>query len=326
MTWIVWRQQRPMFITLAVALAVTVAVILVWRAGMIADISARNLLDCVRGEADICRGTAVVNEFQNAWFMRLHVTQGLVLVVPALLGVFVGAPLFAREFEQGTHALAFTQSVSRTRWMATKFLVAAVPVLLFVGVFQVVVHSWLDAAGKLGPLGTGPFYFTTFDSQGVSPIAYTLFAYTLGMATGALFKRTLVAMTVTLGVFVAVRAALGAVRESMITPTRLLSDDVATPGGFVERGGPLVLESGFLDPQGAVVADPGSLMSCPSNGQKVTDADLAACYRKNGLAQSYADVIPVDQATTLHLLEGAIFAGLTVLLVLGSVWAVRRQV
>lgn len=323
MTWIVWRQQRPMIITFALGLVVAVAAILLLRAGMVADLSARNLLDCVGKDLDACRGRAA-NEFQSAWFNRMHAAQGLVLVAPALVGVFVGAPLFAREYEQGTHALAFTQSVSRTRWMATKFVVAGVPGLLFVAVFQVVVHSWLDAAGGLGPLAMGPYYFTTFDAQGVSPSAYTLFAYTLGMFTGAFFKRTLVAMSLTLGVFVAVRTVLTGLREHLITPTRLLSDD---PTRRLELAdGPLVVSSGFLDVKGAVVADAAPLMNCASRGDDPAVTDLAACYKKNGLAQLYVDIIPVDQASTLHLLEGAIFAGLAVLFVLGSVWAVRRQV
>lgn len=323
MTWIVWRQQRPVFITLVVGLIVAVAAILLWRAGMIADLTARNLTACVTEGLDSCRGQGA-NEFQSAWFDKLHAAQALVLAAPALMGVFVGAPLFAREFEQGTHALAFTQSVSRTRWMVTKFVVASLPALAAVAVFQVVVHSWLDAAGELGPLATGPFYFTTFEAQGVSPIAYTLFAYTLGMFTGALFKRTLVAMSLTLGLFIAVRVVLTGVREFLITPTRVLGGDPTRPP--IEDRGPLVVESGYLDASGKVVADPAPLMNCASRGDEPVVTDLVACYKKNGLAQSYADIIPANQAGTLHLLEASIFAGLAVLFLLGSVWAVRRQV
>ncbi len=44
----------------------------------------------------------------------------LVLIVPALVGVFFGAPLVARELEAGTYRLAWTQSVTRVRWLAVK--------------------------------------------------------------------------------------------------------------------------------------------------------------------------------------------------------------
>lgn len=322
MTWIVWRQQRPVFLTLVAGLVVAAAAILLWRTVMISDLTARNLLDCTVSGLESCRGGAA-GEFQDTWFDRLHAAQATVLAAPVLIGVFVGAPLFAREYEQGTHALAFTQSVSRTRWMATKFAVAALPALVVVLAYQLVVHSWLDAAGQLGPLATGPFYFTTFDAQGVSPVAYTLFAYTLGMVAGAVSKRTLVAMTLTLGLFIAARIALTGVREFMITPTRVISDDLL--GGPITRG-PLIVEGGYLDARGAVVADPTPKMNCVGRGDAQGVVDTEACFRENGLAQRYADVIPVDQATTLHLLEASVFAGFAVLFVLGTVWAVRRQV
>jgi ABC-type transport system involved in multi-copper enzyme maturation permease subunit len=41
----------------------------------------------------------------------------LVLAVPLLIGMFWGAPLISREFEAGTFRLAWTQGVTRTRWL-----------------------------------------------------------------------------------------------------------------------------------------------------------------------------------------------------------------
>lgn len=323
MTWIVWRQQRPVFITLAIGLVVGVATILLLRAGMLAELNTRNLLDCVDRGVEACRGKAV-DEFQTTWFDRMHLAQAGMLALPVLLGVFVGAPLFAREFEQGTHALAFTQSVSRTRWMVTKFAVAAAPALLTVVVAQLVVRYWLDGAGKLGPLSTGPFYFSTFESGGVSPIAYTLFAYTLGMFAGAVFRRTLVAMTLTLAIFVVVRFVLSGTRELMLTPTRVVSDDVGEPP--ITRG-PLYVRSGYLDSSGAAVspADLAEKMNCAGQADVNGKVDWDTCYRNNGLTKSFVDQIPVEQAGTLHLLEASIFTGAAALFVLGSVWAVRRQ-
>ena len=53
-------------------------------------------------------------------YSSLQFTIPLFLILPALLGVFWGAPLLAREVEQGTHRLAWTQSVGRLRWPLTK--------------------------------------------------------------------------------------------------------------------------------------------------------------------------------------------------------------
>ena len=58
-------------------------------------------------------------------FFHDHRSTGLavtsvVLVLPALIGIFWGAPLIARELEAGTHRLVWNQSVTRTRWLAVK--------------------------------------------------------------------------------------------------------------------------------------------------------------------------------------------------------------
>ena len=39
---------------------------------------------------------------------------------PLLVGLFWGAPVLAREFERGTHRLAWTQSVPRRAWLVVK--------------------------------------------------------------------------------------------------------------------------------------------------------------------------------------------------------------
>src|ERR1700722_12551560 len=51
--------------------------------------------------------------------VRIALTA-LVLVIPALIGMFWGAPLIAHELETGTFRLAWTQSVSRLRWLWVK--------------------------------------------------------------------------------------------------------------------------------------------------------------------------------------------------------------
>ena len=47
----------------------------------------------------------------------------LIGLTPAVIGLFWGAPLIARELETGTSDLAWSQSVSRTRWLAVKLAV-----------------------------------------------------------------------------------------------------------------------------------------------------------------------------------------------------------
>ncbi|HXL87925.1 MAG TPA: hypothetical protein VN969_02900 [Streptosporangiaceae bacterium] len=42
------------------------------------------------------------------------------LSVPALLAMFAGPPVLARELETGTYRYAWTQGIGRVRWTVTK--------------------------------------------------------------------------------------------------------------------------------------------------------------------------------------------------------------
>jgi len=63
------------------------------------------------------------------------------LVLPAVIGMFWGAPLVARELETGTHRLIWNQSVTRTRWLVTKLLVMGVTVAAVTGALALLL-SW----------------------------------------------------------------------------------------------------------------------------------------------------------------------------------------
>ncbi|PRY39530.1 ABC transporter permease subunit [Umezawaea tangerina] len=322
MTWIVWRLQRPLFITLAAGIVLAVGGALLLRAVMTADIAAAGLADCVReglqrGVGGAC-GSRQVMEFQNAWGNRMWVAQVLVLGLPVLVGVFVGAPLFAREYEQGTHALAFTQSVSRTRWMVTKFLVTVLPALTAVVVIQLAVAHWVAAAGELGPQQSGPFTAISFGVAGVSPAAYALCAYTLGMFVGAVSKRTLVGMSLALGAFVVIRFVVDGFRESLGTTTRVTFDD---PFERVDKSAGLTVDGGWLTADGKEVTDTSryDFSDCATK-------DSTTCYHEKGLVKSFYDIIPADAVGALHLAEASIFVALSAVFVAGTVWAVRRQV
>ena len=52
----------------------------------------------------------------NSQFDSLNSLIAWMTLVPGLIGVLLAAP-FVLEFEQGTHRLAWTQSVSRRRWL-----------------------------------------------------------------------------------------------------------------------------------------------------------------------------------------------------------------
>ena len=142
------------------------------------------------------------------------------LVLPALIGLFWGAPLLTRELEAGTHRLVWNQSVTRTRWLAVKLALTGLAAMTAAGLGSLAVSWWSSPIDKtaanvpqMGPV--------VFAARGIVPIAYAAFAFALGVTVGMLVRRTLPAMAITLAVFVAVQFAMPLlVRPHLVPPTR----------------------------------------------------------------------------------------------------------
>jgi hypothetical protein len=131
------------------------------------------------------------------------------IAVPLLAGMFWAAPLISREYEAGTHPLAWTQSVSPLRWLTVKV------VLIFGALGAVALLVGLLATWTLDPLTPafgGRYNSTWFDTQGLVPVACMLFALAVGVATSALLRRTIPAMAVTLVVYAAARIPIHWIR------------------------------------------------------------------------------------------------------------------
>ena len=144
--------------------------------------------------------------------------SALVIAVPWLIGMFWGAPLAAREFETGTFRLAWTQGITRTRWLAAKIALLGVFSMAVSGLLSLMVTWWSSPIRtvKMDPLNPADFH-----SGGIVPVGYAAFAFTLGLTAGLLIRRTLPAMAVTLAIFTAVVLAFPMwVRPHLIPPAQ----------------------------------------------------------------------------------------------------------
>jgi ABC-type transport system involved in multi-copper enzyme maturation permease subunit len=140
----------------------------------------------------------------------------LVVVVPGLIGIFWGAPLVARELETGTYRLAWTQSVTRTRWLAVKLGCVGLASMVVAGLFSLMVTWWFSPIDRayMTP-------FSTFDQRGIVVVGYAAFAFALGVTAGVLIRRTVPAIVATLGAFVTLRLLeFFYLQPYLITPSR----------------------------------------------------------------------------------------------------------
>jgi ABC-type transport system involved in multi-copper enzyme maturation permease subunit len=177
------------------------------------------------------------------------------LAVPALIGMFWGAPLAAREFETGTFRLAWTQGVTRVRWLAAKLAIAGVAAIAAGELFTLMVNWWASPIHKVNPgyaeLASGSFH------TGVAPAGYAAFAFALGVTAGLLIRRTLPAMAVTLALYTAVIIAFPIwVRPHLIPPVQATS--TLTLAAIVNMPGLGVVNGHLSLVPGSAAAPPGA--------------------------------------------------------------------
>lgn len=202
-------------------------------------------------------------------------------VVPAVIGIFWGAPLVARELETGTYRLVWNQSVTRVRWLAVKLGFAVLATAVVVGILTAAVTWWahpLDGAvgaqrgslvSRLTPI--------SFAMRGFVPVGYAVFALLLGTAIGLVVRRSLPAMALTLAVYVFVQIAVPLwIRPHLIPPTTAtvtiaqktldgISADGSGPFQIMVRArhrGDWVLTNQTVDSRGRAAALPSWFTTC----------------------------------------------------------------
>jgi ABC-type transport system involved in multi-copper enzyme maturation permease subunit len=216
MIWLTWRQFRGGAVMMAAALAVLAAILGLTGPGL-ADEYSTGIAACTT-QSGGC-SVFVARFFDDNLIPFLAVTA-VVLVLPALVGVFWGAPLIAREIEAGTHRLVWNQSITPSRWLAIKLGLTGLAATAAAGLGSLAVTWWsspIDKAAtevpRMAPL--------LFAARGIVPIGYAAFAFALGVTVGMLVRRTVPAMAITLAIFVAVQIAMPLlVRPHLLPSTR----------------------------------------------------------------------------------------------------------
>jgi hypothetical protein len=136
--------------------------------------------------------------FTSRFSFAILFSQDGLPVVFAIVGALIGAPLVAREVEQRTHLAAWTQSVSRRRWYITK-IAALAAALAVAGLAAGIANAWLQHQLSAGD--TTSSRWSWFVSINLSLAGEAALAFALGVAFGALLRRTLPAIGAALAGF-----------------------------------------------------------------------------------------------------------------------------
>ena len=195
MIWVTWRQHRGMLAGVAAVLATVSAFLLIMGLKVHHDYTA--LLSCRHACA------AANSSFNNTDWTMGNTILILMNLAPALLGIFTGPAVFARELETGTFRYAWTQGIGRLRWTIAKLVLLAAAIVVLTWAFSQVFGWFFDPF--LGFEGMNVLAATVFDTRGIDFAAWVLLAFAIGAFLGMLIRRVIPAMAATLGAYLGVQ-------------------------------------------------------------------------------------------------------------------------
>jgi hypothetical protein len=218
MIWLTWRQFRTQAVAGLFVLVVVVAFYAATGPGLAELAGSTGFKACAGDCADVAK--AFHDQAMAGFAGKLYYAAGAILwLAPALIAVFWGAPLIAREFEQGTQRLIWNQSVSRGRWLTVKLAGVGLASMAVAGLISLAITWWASDLDRAGDPRIQPLIYA---SRGIVPIGYAALAFVLGVTVGVLLRRTVPAMAVTLVLIVAAQiAAPFVLREHLTTQVSL---------------------------------------------------------------------------------------------------------
>jgi hypothetical protein len=311
MTWVLWRQYRTTALVIGGLLILIIAFLLISGFHGISVAQELRLASCAHQETETC--SRIIGDFYNRLFVEQLVAVLVLFLLPLLGGLFVGSPLIAREWEQGTYRLAWTQSVTRSRWLANRLTVLILAILL-ISIIPAALAFWWS-----GPYSILSSVWTNFDFKGLVPVAYALFAFALGAAGGTLLRKTIPAMGVTLLLFLVIRIAIAIwLRPHFLPPltTGLLDTSQSLPPQ-TQQGETVQYQ--YVDRLGHPISINDAIQPCAYK-----NIDFNQCMHDQGI-RYYILYHPADRFWLFQGMEAALYIVLTIALLSLMVWLVRKR-
>ncbi|MEV0741017.1 hypothetical protein AB0I51_34935 [Streptomyces sp. NPDC050549] len=243
----------------------------------------------------------------DIYHLAYRFSEAAVDFLPVLVALWAGGMLIGRELEHGTAELAWTQSVSPTRWLAAKLAVPAA--LLTAGTTLLgLLHRLLFDAHQV-PKGWNWSDSGTFEANGPIAIAYPLLALALGALAGLIAGRALPGL---IGGILATATAttLIGLAGPHLVPWKIsvgdLKDGYAAPSGVIHGG------EGAVTSTGAHIPDP-----CVGAGK--------ACPAAHDIVGYYSEYHPSSQFWPLQLTQTALILTVAALATAAAFTLLRRR-
>ena len=250
--WVVWRFERTACIPILALIAVFAGYM------TLAGTSMHDRYAAYLKNPNLFNGLSARWGEVNMSVIALH-------ALPIVAGVFVGAPMLAREFESGTYPFAWTQGVERTKFFSVRLLSVVVALALGAAVLGAVAGWWSSPFSSFGPANA--WQPGQFDVSVLVLPAWTVLALALGAWLGAITRHVVSAMaatTATLGVALALVywkvdaliRAIAPVAQQVRPGSGGWQGKIDAPAGNGVPGptGSWVLQGWYSKPSGAVLS------------------------------------------------------------------------
>jgi hypothetical protein len=217
-----WRQHRAAIAGLLIVFAAVAIVLIVTGIQTHRAYAIYSQHHCPVTRLPLCHQIVIGRMNASSW--ALSKLTGIA-ILPVLAGIFIGAPLMAREFETGAFHFSLAQGVSIRRQLACKLLVlgtlvaVASAVLGALTMWDVSPYQHIAVGRYIGLTYWWPVYF---NSTVLMLPVWALLDFGLGVLAGVLIKRLLPAMAATL--VVTASAVAGATGYATSSPTGLYSN------------------------------------------------------------------------------------------------------
>jgi hypothetical protein len=339
MIWIAWRFQRSVVCVLAL-----LALVIIGFAVFTGVIEHHNFVEfmgapCRGGEpptpgrGDYC-GVLAVKLSNDAIFNPYIRVAGY--VIAPLVGAMLGLLALVNELDRRTVRLAWTQSISRTRWFIAKAAVGAAFVTVILVPIAIALSWWNGAVDSQYLFGRGSFGIAGWDL-----VAYGLFMFALTMLLGVVIRRMGWALAASALVFLVVAAAVPSqVRSHLVTPTVHWTQPSVAPKANSYFYSEYFPENAWLLVSGVVprttigtptwnevAATYPRVDTCTSGYPTKTQSEYVkaerTCYKKLDV-ENVSVYIAGDQFWTLQLREGLLYLVAGLVLTGGALVLIRR--
>jgi hypothetical protein len=319
LVWVTWRQHRVALAGVAALLGGLGLYLLIM--GLKIHSGYASVTSCHPARSAACGLASSL--FTNDYYPFAQTMTGFLQVVPVLAGVFLGGPALARELETGTFRFAWTQGCGRMRWVIAKLVLLGASVTLAAEALSLI-FSWYFqpwfARGLDGVLAP-----QLFDLRGIDFAAWTLLAFALGVAAGALIRRTVPAMAAALAVWTGLLfATFMFLRKHYLSPLAASGAKASNPN----FGNDWSWAQWFTGPNGKPVSQEtinNVVRHTPVSMQTSKNLDTIGAYLSAHHYTQWWAYQPQSRYWPFQFIEGGWLLALSLILLAGTVWLVRNR-